>query len=94
MIGGDRLVYFDDCEWDVRRLWRAYIGQKFEDATCKVYCTRDSLKKADAQRWLLHDTRDFHHICFDADLVPAYVRRHAVKRAKDGWKPINRKNKI
>lgn len=58
-------------------LWSAVITQALMDAGSKSRKPEAVQEKAKAIRWLLGDSEDFHTVCQNAGLDPAYVREKA-----------------
>lgn len=53
----------------------AVITQAFEDLRTSAWNTKP--RRKDARSWLLHDSKDFFHICNLADVDPEKIRHIA-----------------
>lgn len=66
-------------------LWRAVIGQAFDDATSRSLNPEVQRERPRARAWLLRGGDDFNDICHMAMLDPDAVRDSADKLCSRGW---------
>jgi predicted DNA-binding transcriptional regulator len=66
------------------RLFQAILLQAFEDSLSMSGFKRETYWKEDSYKWFLEDGKDFHYVCWNADMDPQVVRDEFVKLMKKG----------
>ena len=66
------------------RLFQAILLQAFEDSLSMSGFKRETYWKEDSYKWFLEDSKDFHYVCWNADMDPQVVRDEFVKLMKKG----------
>jgi len=57
------------------KLWRAVLGQLFDDAFSNTYAGKNQNDKQEARQYLQHMHRDYAKLCENAGFDPKYVHK-------------------